>query len=77
MDPIIVSALAGVAIRAIAAGELLAQLWWRERQQRGHRSGLAEMDRRLPLGGRLEVLGDDGSMLSLVIEPASGERPLK
>jgi Tfp pilus assembly protein PilN len=73
MDPILVSALTalfGVAVRAIAFAELLARLRWEERQRRADRFTLVELARTLPPGLRLEELRADGSTLQL--EAAEG-----
>lgn len=76
MDPVIVpvlTVLAGVAVRAIAYAELLARLWWQERQLRT----LTELARALPPGCRLHELGADGSRLHLETAQTAGptERP--
>lgn len=80
MDPIIVpvlTVLVGLAIRGIAAAELLARLRWQERQRRADRFSLTQLARTLPRGSQLDELRADGSELHLVIaypaEPA--ERP--
>jgi len=80
MDPLIVpvlTALIGAAMRGIAVAELLARLWWQERQRRADRSYLMKLARTLPRGCRVDELRADGSELHLVIactaEPA--ERP--
>jgi hypothetical protein len=80
MDPLIVpvlTALIGVAMRGIAVAELLARLWWQERQRRADRSYLMELARALPRGCRVDELRADGSELHLVIASAAGpaERP--
>jgi hypothetical protein len=80
MDPIIVpvlTALVGLAIRGIATAELLARLWWQERQRRADRSCLMQLARELPRGCGLDELRADGSELHLVIAYAaeSAERP--
>jgi hypothetical protein len=76
MDAILVSAIAGVAVRGIAAAELLVRLRWQERQRRADRSCLEELARSLP-GGCQAELRADGSGLRLVTTcPAeSAERP--
>lgn len=69
MDPLMVpalTALAGVAVRGIAAAELSARLRWQERQRRADRSCLAELARTLPRGCRLDERRADGSELHLV-----------
>ena len=74
MDPIIVpvlTALIGVAMRAIAVAELLARLRSQERRWRADRSCLTELARALPRGCRLDELRADGSELHLVIAYAA------
>ena len=68
MDPVTVpalTALAGVAIRAITYAELLARLRWQERRQRASHLALTELARELPPGSRLNELRADGSRLHL------------
>jgi hypothetical protein len=82
MDPVIVlvlAALAGLAVRGIALTEVLARLWWRERQQREHRAYLTVLARALPRGCQFDEVRPDGSRLHLVIAPAAAltERPLR
>jgi hypothetical protein len=76
MDAILVSALAGVAVRAIAAGELLVRLRWQERQRRADRSYLEKLTRSLPPGAQVEFLADDGGLHLAATYPAEpAERP--
>jgi len=65
MDAVLVSALAGVAVRGIAAAEQLARLRWQERRQRASHRALTELARELPPGSRLDELRPDGSRLHL------------
>lgn len=68
MDPVTVpalTALAGVAIRAITYAELLARLRWQERRQRASHRVLTELARGLPPGFQLDELRADGSRLRL------------
>ena len=68
MDPVTVpamTALAGVAIRAITYAELLARLRWQERRQRASHLALTEIARELPPGSQLDELRADGSRLHL------------
>jgi hypothetical protein len=68
------TALAGVAIRAITYAELTAKLRWQERQQRASHRALIEVARVLPPDSRLEELRADGG--SLHLETArTAERP--
>ena len=69
MDPLMVpvlTALTGVAVRGIAAAELLARLRWQERQRSADRSCLIQLARALPCGCQLDELRADGSELHLV-----------
>jgi Tfp pilus assembly protein PilN len=80
MDPVIVpalTALAGVAIRAITYAELLARLRWQERRQRASHRALTELACELPPGSWLDELRADGSRLHLQAAPTFGpaERP--
>ena len=68
MDTVTLSALtalAGVAIRAITYAELLARLRWQERRQRASHQALTELVRELPPGSQLYELRADGSRLHL------------
>lgn len=73
----VLTALAGLAIRAISSAELLARLRWQERRQRASHRALTELARELPPGCQLDELRADGSRLHL--QPArtgsSAERP--
>jgi hypothetical protein len=69
MSPFLVpllTALAGVAVRGIAAAELLARLRWQQRQRSADRSWLFELAQALPRGCQLDELRADGSELHLV-----------
>jgi hypothetical protein len=73
MDPIVIpvlATLASLAVRGIALAGLLAQLRWRERQQREHGAYIAALARALPRGCQLDEVRADGSTLHLVITPA-------
>jgi hypothetical protein len=77
MDAVLVSALAGVAVRGIAAAERLAQLRWEERQRRADRSCLREMARALPDGCQAELRADGSRLFLAAACPAEpAERPL-
>jgi hypothetical protein len=80
MDPVTVptlTALAGVAIRAISYAELLARLRWQERRQRASHRALAELARELPPGSQLDEVRADGSKLHLQVARTASpaERP--
>jgi hypothetical protein len=80
MDPVtvpVLTALAGVAIRAICYAELLARIRWQERRDRASRIALAELARMLPPGCRLDEMRADGSSVHLgtAHRPSPAERP--
>jgi hypothetical protein len=80
MDPVTaptLTALAGVAIRAITYAESLARLRWQERRQRASHRALTELARELPSGSQLDELRTDGSRLHLQTARTAGpaERP--
>lgn len=80
MDPVtvpVLTALAGVAVRAISYAELLARLRWQERRQRASHRALTELARELPPGCQLDELRADGSRMHLQTAPTAttAERP--
>ncbi len=76
MDAILISALAGVAVRGIAAAELLARLRWQERQRRAERACLQELARALPAGSYAELRADGSKLVLEAACPAEpSERP--
>jgi hypothetical protein len=80
MGPVTVpmlTAVAGVAIRAISYAELLARLRWQDRRQRASHRTLADLARELPPGSQLDELRADGSRLHLQTARAASpvERP--
>jgi hypothetical protein len=78
MDAVLVSALAGVAVRGIAAAELHARLRWQERQRRADRACLQELARALPAGCQAELRADGGGLVLAAACPAEpAERPSK
>jgi hypothetical protein len=70
MDAVLVSALAGVAVRGIAAAEQLARLRWQERQRCADRSFLQELARSLPAGYRAELRADGSGLVLAAACPA-------
>jgi hypothetical protein len=70
MDAVLVSALAGVAVRGIAAAELLARLRWQERQRRADHACLRELACALPAGCRAELRADGGGLVLAAACPA-------
>jgi hypothetical protein len=75
MDPVIVpvlTVLAGLAVRGMAVAELLVLLWWRERQERAHRSYLTALVRGLPGGSRVDEVRPGGGELHLVLAYPAG-----